>query len=275
MSCPLKGNPPASYQWYFKKSPDDDLVLMQSPSSLNITLLNNDRTLYFEELKEEHDGYYVCSAKNFLGSKTYSFQHLLLQGKYTIDNLSMILILYISLTVCSNFNANPSVTINASHNLDAFVGDDLIIECIVASLSNFQAEYGLIRWYKNNSQIYETSPTYHAYYKLSNFDKTHCRKTISLYIRNLTLEDSGNYICKGIGSNSLEEGDVMLLTVTVPGKQPNYKSLILEISVPVSIVITLLGISVTLGIFYYLHMRNIKLQNALEEYCERPLPKKG
>ena len=167
------------------------------------------------------------------------------------------------------------MTINASHNLDAFVGDDLIIECIVASLSNFQAKSGLIRWYKNNSQIYETSPTYHAYYELSNFDKTHCRKTISLYIRNLTLEDSGNYICKGIGYDSLEEGDTMLLTVKVPAKQPNYKSLIIEISVPVSIAITLLGILVTSGIFYYLHMRNVKLQDALEEYYKRPLPKKG
>ena len=273
MSCPLKGNPSASYQWYFKKFRDNDLVLMQSPKNFNITILNNNRTLYFEELKEEHNGYYVCSAKNFLGNKRFSFLRVHVQSKYTIYNLSLMLILYISHTECSEFNAKPSVTINASHNLVAFVGDDLIIKCNVASLINSGVE--IIRWYKNNSQIYQTSSAYRVYYKLSDYDKIHCRKTINLYIKDLMLEDSGNYICKGIVSDYLEVADAMVLTVTVPTKQPNYKSLIVEISVPVSIVITLLGFSATFGIFYYLHMRKVKLQNALEEYCKRPLPKKG
>ena len=75
MSCPLEGNPPASYQWYFEKLLDNgdtnDRVLIQPNNYLNITLLNNNRTLYFE-FKEEHNGYYVCSAKNSLGNMTHS-----------------------------------------------------------------------------------------------------------------------------------------------------------------------------------------------------------
>ena len=181
----------------------------------------------------------------------------------------------VSHTECSEFNTNPSVTINASHNLFAFVGDDLVIKCIVASLPN-TANKG-IGWFKNDSDflmIYQTSPNDHIYHKLSNFDETHCRQTISLFIRNLTFEDSGNYICRSIVSGSPVD-DTMLLTVTTPIKQTDYKSLIVKISVPVSIFIIMLGVSVTLGIFYYLRMRQVKLQNALEEYGKRPLPKKG
>ena len=88
MSCPLEGNPSASYQWYFEKSLDyegdvdgvlihdydkyDDGVLIQPNGPLNITLLDNSRTLFFEELHEEHNGKYTCSAKNFLGNKNFT-----------------------------------------------------------------------------------------------------------------------------------------------------------------------------------------------------------
>ena len=67
----------------------------------------------------------------------------------------------------------------------------------------------------------------------------------------------------------------MLLTVTAPVKQHDYKSLIIKISIPVSVVIILLAITVTMGIFYHLYLRQVKLQKALEQYRERPLPKKG
>ena len=75
MSCPLEGNPPASYQWYFEKSLGnsklDDGVQIQPNNDLNITLLNNNRTLFIE-FKEEHNGHYICCAKNSLGNMTYS-----------------------------------------------------------------------------------------------------------------------------------------------------------------------------------------------------------
>ena len=76
MSCPLEGNPAASYQWYFEKVLDygvpdiHNKVLIQPNNNLNITLLNNNRTLYFEKVNEEHNLYYICSAKNSLGNKT-------------------------------------------------------------------------------------------------------------------------------------------------------------------------------------------------------------
>ena len=165
-----------------------------------------------------------------------------------------------------------SVTINASHNLVAYIGDNLNITCIVASLPDKDSV--IIRWFKNMSEIL---PSYHIDYSVSDFDKIHCRKIITLYIRNLTFEDSGNYICYSSISDYISM-DNMLLAVRKPVKavkQPDNKSLIIGISIPVSIIIILLGISVTLGIFYYLHMRQLKLQKALEEYCERSLPKKG
>ena len=98
MSCPLEGNPSASYQWYFEKRLDceeyvggvliycynkyDDGVLIQPNNTLNITLLNSDRTLFFEGLHEEHNGRYTCSAKNLLGSKNYTF----FQRKIQVDS---------------------------------------------------------------------------------------------------------------------------------------------------------------------------------------------
>ena len=88
MSCPLEGNPSASYQWYFEKRLDfekyvdgvlirynkyDVGVLIQPNNILNITLLNINRTLFFEGLHEVHNGRYTCSAKNLLGNKNYTF----------------------------------------------------------------------------------------------------------------------------------------------------------------------------------------------------------
>ena len=165
------------------------------------------------------------------------------------------------------------MTINGSHELVAYVGDDVHIECIVASLPN-TGNVG-IRWYKNNTEIFRSSPASRAYYELSDYDETSCRRIIFLHIRNLTLKDSDNYICRTAVSDYPVVDDLMSLMVTIPVTQPDYKSLIFKISIPVSVVIILLGITVTMGVFYYLHLRQVKLQKALEEYRERPLPKKG
>ena len=75
MSCPLEGNPSASYQWYFEKLLNhnrsySDRVPIHPDSYLNITFLNNDRTLFFNKVREEHNGNYICNADNYLGNKT-------------------------------------------------------------------------------------------------------------------------------------------------------------------------------------------------------------
>ena len=74
ISCPLEGNPPAKYQWYFTRYEEgrysNDTVLTY-PNNYNITLLNNNQTLYIEEFHEEHNGIYACSAENFLGKSTF------------------------------------------------------------------------------------------------------------------------------------------------------------------------------------------------------------
>ena len=168
----------------------------------------------------------------------------------------------------------PSVTINGSHNLVAYVGDDLTIDCIVASYPQSHR----IRWHKNEScdsdEITDNSSA-RVHFHIPSFDKIHCRQINTLYIKKLTFEDSGTYTCCGRISNIAPDPDTMLLTVTLPARQPDYKSLIIKISVPVSVFIILIGTSVMLGFFYYLHVRQLKLQKALEKYQNRPLPKKG
>ena len=85
ISCPLEGNPPASYQWYFKVYDYSDAVVIQPYNNLNITLLNNNQTLYFEEFKEEHNGKYICNAVNLLGNKTYThFPRIIVGSKYIL-----------------------------------------------------------------------------------------------------------------------------------------------------------------------------------------------
>ena len=84
MSCPLVGNPPASYQWYFEKLQDDgsysDRAPIQPANSLNITFLNNNQTL-FGQFIEERNGYYSCYAENFLGNETMYFSPLRVHSK--------------------------------------------------------------------------------------------------------------------------------------------------------------------------------------------------
>ena len=79
MSCPLDGNPPASYQWYLEKTLEDgsysDSVPVQPSRFSKVILLNNDRTLFFWEFKEEHNGFYSCYAENFLGNKIKYLGH--------------------------------------------------------------------------------------------------------------------------------------------------------------------------------------------------------
>ena len=67
ISCPLEGNPLASYWWYFKALDHNDTVLIQPGNNFNIRLLNKNRTLYFERFEEHHNGNYICNAENFLG----------------------------------------------------------------------------------------------------------------------------------------------------------------------------------------------------------------
>ena len=178
---------------------------------------------------------------------------------------------------CTAFHpAQPSVTINASHNLVTYVGDDLTIDCIVASLP--QSDNKVLRWLKGERELdYEKTATTgtRVFYLKGSYDKVHCRQNITLNIKNLTFEDSGNYSCASAVSVEHKVTDTMLLTVTVPTKQADYKSLIFKISIPVSVVIILSVISMTIGFFFYQQVRHAKLQKALEEYRQRPLPKKG
>lgn len=76
ISCPLEGNPSTSYQWYFATLLDHNICnknrsAIHPDSYLNITLYNNNRTLYFREFNEDHNGCYSCSAKNILGNATF------------------------------------------------------------------------------------------------------------------------------------------------------------------------------------------------------------
>ena len=101
ISCPLEGNPPASYQWYFEKWPKNishnDRMPINPGSYLNITFLNNNRTLYFNDTKEEHSGYYICSAENHLGNKTYDdLEPLYIQSKVITITLLQFAIICIS-----------------------------------------------------------------------------------------------------------------------------------------------------------------------------------
>ena len=160
--------------------------------------------------------------------------------------------------------------------MTAYVGDDLSIDCVVASWS--QANSDFIKWLKNEHEIYydgSSPPETRVSYSESHFDKVHCRQFVTLNIRKLTFTDSGNYSCMATVSDYPMVINSILLTVTVPMKQPNYKSLILKISIPISVVIIILAISVALGTYYYQRKCRIKLQKALEEYQKRPLPRKG
>ena len=178
---------------------------------------------------------------------------------------------------CTTFEAShPSISIDPSHNLVAYVGGDLSIDCTVASWS--QADSAAIMWYKDSIAVangnYSPPDTRVTWFSHS-FDKFRCRQIVTLGIRNLTLNDSGNYSCVATVSDYLRVTEAMLLTVTVPIKQLNYKSLIIKLSIPASVVIILLAISVILVTYYYQRKCQIKLQKALEEYQRRQLPKKG
>ena len=182
--------------------------------------------------------------------------------------------MYIVSVGCAAFvPAHPSVTINASHDLVAYVGDDLSVDCIVASSSQ---DSGALTWFKNFTHIIAGERVYHS---RSSFDRVHCRQIVTLYFKNLTFNDSSSYSCYGYSSNYDATVDTMLLTVTVPPaplKQPDdYRSLIIKISIPVGLVIILSAVSITIGFFYYQHARQVKLRKALEEYRGRPLPQKG
>ena len=175
---------------------------------------------------------------------------------------------------CAVFqSARPSVTIDASDNLVAYVGDDLSIDCIVASMPDGYIH--LIPWWKDDNEV--DSLGSHVDVKESPFDKDHCRIISTLSIRNLSFEDSGTYSCFAEVADSSWVNDSILLTVTIPTKleQPNNNAIILKISIPVSVVIVLSVIFVVLGFFYYQHLRQVRLQQALEGYRKRLLPKKG
>ena len=129
------------------------------------------------------------------------------------------------------------MTINASHIIDAYVGDVLSIVCIVASLP--QSDNYLIRWYKNNLEVpYEIPPDVkHIDYTEGSFNEDHCQVLTTLNIRNLTYEDSGNYTCKAAVTDHYPVIDTIILMVKEHKGEPvdNYKSLIIKIGIPVSV----------------------------------------
>ena len=188
----------------------------------------------------------------------------------------MLTFVYLHLECTTFKTSHPSVSINASDNLVVYVGGDLSIDCTVASL--VQADSAITMWYKDNIAVangnYSPPDTRVTWFSHS-FDEFYCRQIFTLSIRNLTFKDGGTYSCVTTISDYPRITDTFLITVTVPIKQPNYKSLIIKLSIPVSVVIILLAIFVMLITYYYQRKRHIKLQKALEEYQKRRLPKKG
>ena len=84
ISCPLEGNPAALYQWYFTRYEEgrhSNATVLTYPNNYNVTLLNNNRTLYIGEFHEEHNGKYSCSAENFLGKNTFIYFSIKVKSK--------------------------------------------------------------------------------------------------------------------------------------------------------------------------------------------------
>ena len=184
----------------------------------------------------------------------------------------MLVILYYLYTECEVFySAYPAVSINASHNLVAYVGDDLSIDCVVAALTHSKSSF--LKWHKNGLKIdleNSSPPTKRVCYSKSPFDKVSCRQVITLIIRNLAVKDSGHYSCVAEVPNNFIKTDTILITVTEPVKQALAN--LTKIIIPVSVVIITLALSVAVGTYL---CRKAKLRRASKLYQKRPLPKKG
>jgi len=76
-SCPLEGNPQASYQWYFKNESSE-----RNDPFIMIDEERNDRHISIDEFLEEHNGRYLCSAENYLGTKNFTFPPFHVSSKY-------------------------------------------------------------------------------------------------------------------------------------------------------------------------------------------------
>ena len=149
------------------------------------------------------------------------------------------IIAYYFIVECKVFQPpNPSVVINASHSIEAYIGDDLNISCIVAS--SFTLDSSFINWYKDGDEVpYAIPPAMHVDYIVGSFNADQCQVITTLSIRNLTYGDSGNYSCEASPTNKYPVTDTVMLLVKEHRRQPidDYKLLIIEISTPVSVVI--------------------------------------
>ena len=153
------------------------------------------------------------------------------------------------------------------------MGDDLSIDCVVASLA--QPDSSFMEWHKNGLTIdFENSspPTNRICYSKSPFDEVHCQQVITLIIRNLSFNDSGQYSCVAVVPDYSMLTHTILITVTGPVKQALANLKLTKIIIPVSVVIITLALSVVVGTYL---CRKVKLRRASELYQKRLLPKKG
>ena len=165
---------------------------------------------------------------------------------------------------------------NLPNSTIAYIGNNISIECKAASIPHTYG-YSLV-WYKDNEQLWNPSPR--VYDVLQDFNKIHCSVTSTLYINNATFNDSANYSCSVTISDYNAVVRTISLNVISPPKQPSfnrpsYKMLIIQIGIPLIIVLVFSGVSITLAVLHYKRKHQKRLNQALEQYRRRPLPKKG
>ncbi|XP_065910614.1 fibroblast growth factor receptor-like isoform X2 [Dysidea avara] len=270
LTCPLEGNPQASYKWYFlnetlQQRNDSFIMIDEEYRESNGIFPQNSsdhRQLTIDKFLEQHNGHYFCSAENYLGSDNFLFP-------------------LFQVWKCESFDpAHPSVDIinsTAAHvgdNITAHVGDNITIICKVASIPHTY-DYSIV-WYKNDEQLWNPSARVHDV--VQDFKKFDCSRTSTLYITNATFNDSANYSCSAAISDYLPQVKTVSLSITLPPKQPSIKHPIyklLLVGITLLVVLVFFGISITLAVLHYQRKRQKRLHQALEQYRRRPLPKKG
>ena len=92
LTCPLEGNPQASYKWYFlnetlQQRNDSFIMIDEEYRESNGIFPQNSsdhRQLTIDKFLEQHNGHYFCSAENYLGSDNFLFPLFQVWSTYTI-----------------------------------------------------------------------------------------------------------------------------------------------------------------------------------------------